>query len=290
MEKKTFDELVDRHKEITAKLEDGSKEDLEDQRIEIQEQMGELENRYKDICQRKRDKEVETKKLYTEMKTIHLELTKRRREMVEYLEREEEEAEDRLRRISQGQEDRQHSNLEENAEELELDRDDESENLVKESEDMRPRFKLGWARQGASMEANMGSRMEANMGAEMGEMEAIKSKEERSDVEEVWTVQDDDGERFEVGDVVWGLRYGKRLPAVVVRLDDIPQSRRQKIKSDKETVLYIKWVNLLDKSGNEVFAATEREKLVRLGDTHRDKVWAERVGDKYQAAKAMIVL
>ena len=49
-------------------------------------------------------------------------------------------------------------------------------------------------------------------------------------------------------------------------------------------------MNLLDKSGNEVFAATEREKLVMLGDTHRDKVWAERVGDKYQAAKAMIVL
>ena len=52
-------------------------------------------------------------------------------------------------------------------------------------------------------------------------------------MEEVWTVQDDDGERFEVGDVVWGLRYGKRLPAVVVHLDNIPQSRRQKIKSDK---------------------------------------------------------
>ena len=111
MEKKTFEELVDRHKEITAKLEDGSKEDLEDQRIEVQEQMGELENRYKDICQRKRDKEVETKKLLKEMKTIHLDLRKRRREMVEYLEREEEEAEDRLRRINQGQEDGQHSNL-----------------------------------------------------------------------------------------------------------------------------------------------------------------------------------
>ena len=54
---------------------------------------------------------------------------------------------------------------------------------MKESEDMRPRFKLGWARQGASMEANVGAcnsmlaGMEANMGAEMGEKEAIKSKE-----------------------------------------------------------------------------------------------------------------
>ena len=111
MEEKTFDELVDRHKEITAKLEDGSKVDLENQKLELQEQMGELENRYKEICQRKRDKEVETKKLYEEMKTIHLELRKRRRETVEYLGREEEEAEDRLRRINQAQDDGQHSNL-----------------------------------------------------------------------------------------------------------------------------------------------------------------------------------
>lgn len=47
--------------------------------------------------------------------------------------------------------------------------------------------------------------------------------------------QDDDGEEeeFEVGDVVWGLRYGKRAPAVVVRLEDIPQPRQRQIKSRK---------------------------------------------------------
>ena len=49
---------------------------------------------------------------------------------------------------------------------------------------------------------------------------------EGSDVEE-----GHDEEDFEVGDAVWGLRHGKRLPAVVVRLDDIPQSRQKQIKS-----------------------------------------------------------
>ena len=48
---------------------------------------------------------------------------------------------------------------------------------MKESEDMRPRFKLGWARQGASMEANVGAGMEASMEANVGEREAIMSKE-----------------------------------------------------------------------------------------------------------------
>ena len=51
---------------------------------------------------------------------------------------------------------------------------------------------------------------------------------EGSDVEE-----GHDEEDFEVGDAVWGPRYGKRLPAVVVRLDDIPQSRQKQIKSRK---------------------------------------------------------
>ena len=55
-------------------------------------------------------------------------------------------------------------------------------------------------------------------------------------------------------------------------------------------MLYIKWVNLLDKSGNEVFAAREREKLVTLGDTRQDMIWAEPVPEKYLAAKTMIML
>ena len=55
-------------------------------------------------------------------------------------------------------------------------------------------------------------------------------------------------------------------------------------------MLYIKWVSLLDKSGNEVFAASESEKLVMLGDTCQDLTWAEAVPDKYLAAKAMIML
>lgn len=55
-------------------------------------------------------------------------------------------------------------------------------------------------------------------------------------------------------------------------------------------MLYIKLVNMLDKSGNEVFAASESKKLVLLGDTRQDLTWAEAVPDKYLAAKAMIML
>ena len=77
------------------------------------------------------------------------------------------------------------------------------------------------------------------------------------------------------------FEYIKCLPNIeILPLDTILQ----------ETVLYIKWVSLLDKSGNEVFAASESEKLVMLSNTRQDLTWAEAVPDKYLAAKAMIML
>ena len=54
-------------------------------------------------------------------------------------------------------------------------------------------------------------------------------------------------------------------------------------------MLYIKWVNLLDKSGIEVFAASEREKLLTLGDTRQDMIWAEPVPEKYLAAMQLLL-
>ena len=40
-------------------------------------------------------------------------------------------------------------------------------------------------------------------------------------------------EQVEVGDVVWGLRYGKRVPAVVVDFEEVPKARQKQIKSRK---------------------------------------------------------
>ena len=54
MEEKTYEELLDLHKEITAKLEVLAEEDLENP-DEIQEQINELQKRYLDLCKRKDD-------------------------------------------------------------------------------------------------------------------------------------------------------------------------------------------------------------------------------------------
>ena len=43
MEEKTYEELVDLHKEITAKIEGLAEEDLEKEKQEIQDQIKELE-------------------------------------------------------------------------------------------------------------------------------------------------------------------------------------------------------------------------------------------------------
>ena len=47
----------------------------------------------------------------------------------------------------------------------------------------------------------------------------------------------------------------------------------------QETVVYIKWVGLVDTMGEEVatFAAVERSKLVLLGDSSHDIGWGMKV-------------
>ena len=57
---------------------------------------------------------------------------------------------------------------------------------------------------------------------EQSDGEGEEGGEEVEDVEEV-----------EVGDVVWGLRYGKRQPAIIVPLSEVPQPRQKAIQSRK---------------------------------------------------------
>ena len=98
MEEKTYEELLDLNKEITAKLEVLAEEDLENP-DEIQEQIKELEKRYLDLCKRKNDKEQETKELFEKLDTLNPLLAEKRRTLMQKLQNDEEEAEDRNRKI-----------------------------------------------------------------------------------------------------------------------------------------------------------------------------------------------
>ena len=115
MEDKSYEELVERHKQITGQLEKAATEDLEKEKIEIKErhdkqkleiqekyqkEMRESEREYKtsltDLCMRERYYDT----LYDEEEKLSKELTKRRRSMQENLHKEDEEMAERRRRIS----------------------------------------------------------------------------------------------------------------------------------------------------------------------------------------------
>ena len=107
MEAKTYKELLDRQRAIAAKIEDGSSEELEREKavlknakVVAEKELERIEEKYRDVCNREKTKEAETKELIEEFKTLDLELRKRRREKFEDLRREEEEAGERRRKIS----------------------------------------------------------------------------------------------------------------------------------------------------------------------------------------------
>ena len=105
-----------------------------------------------------------------------------------------------------------------------------------------------------------------------GESDTVKE----SDIEE-----EDDEREVRVGDIVWGLCYGKQAPARVVELVQVPEGRRMVIKSRKVGVMYLQWIGLEDK-----FAASSREQLVLLGSTPKDLLWGLREPNRFQAAQA----
>ena len=108
MEAKTYEELLDRQRAIAAKLEDGSSEKLERERVVLksakiaaEKELERIREEYQELCKRKETKEAEDKELIEEFKFLDIELRKRRREKLEDLQREEQEAEERRRKISQ---------------------------------------------------------------------------------------------------------------------------------------------------------------------------------------------
>ena len=110
MEEKTYEELVDMHKEITAKLEGLGEEDLEKQEQEIQEQIKELEKRLLDLCKRKVDKEAETKLLFEKLDTLNPMLAVMRRSMILQLQMDADEKILKLQKDGEEAEDRNKKN------------------------------------------------------------------------------------------------------------------------------------------------------------------------------------
>ena len=98
MEEKTYEELVDMHKEITNKIQGLGAEDLERQKQEIQEQIRELEKRHLDLCMRKEDKEAETKELFEKLEEVNSLLAVMRRTMMLKLRTDGEDADERMRK------------------------------------------------------------------------------------------------------------------------------------------------------------------------------------------------
>ena len=109
MEAKTYEELLDRQRAIAAKIEDGSTEELELERavlknakVAAEKELERIREKYQELCKRKETKEAEAKELIEEFKTLDIELRRRRREKMEDLQREEEEAGEEVHRGREG--------------------------------------------------------------------------------------------------------------------------------------------------------------------------------------------
>ena len=110
MEDKCYEELVERHKQITGELEKAAREDLNKEKVDLKEkhergklelqkkyedEMKESEQEYQTSLTHLRTREAHYDKLYDEEEKLSKELTKRRR-------RDEEDMAERRRRISRG--------------------------------------------------------------------------------------------------------------------------------------------------------------------------------------------
>ena len=79
MEAKTYEELLDRQRAIVAKIEDGSSEELERERVALknakvaaEKELERIEEKYRDVCNREKTREAEDKELIEEFKTLDI--------------------------------------------------------------------------------------------------------------------------------------------------------------------------------------------------------------------------
>ena len=80
---------------------------------------------------------------------------------------------------------------------------------------------------------------------------------------------DDEGNGMKVGSIVWALRYGRRVPAKIVCIEDVPMPRQKTLRTKKANVSHVEYLGL-NKYGN-----SEVNKLVPLGNSPQDHIWGE---------------
>ena len=77
------------------------------------------------------------------------------------------------------------------------------------------------------------------------------------------------------------FRYGKRQPAKVVSLDEVPENRRRALRTKKPGTRILEFI------GKEKFCFAETSKLVHLGETEQDHIWGEDNVDYLRALRLL---
>ena len=104
---------------------------------------------------------------------------------------------------------------------------------------------------------------------------------QQSDAEGDDAEGDEDGEDWiYVGCPVWGLRYRRRLPAIICNFEDLPVDRQHVLRTRKPDMFYIQFV------GIDKFTVVHKTKLVKMSNTPQDMMFAEG-NEHYQMALAM---
>lgn len=124
---------------------------------------------------------------------------------------------------------------------------------------------------------------EEEVGEDEGGTDPVECAEQ-SDIEDGSDSEDEgeeEGPLYPVGTVCWGLRYGRRAPAIVIEFDSIPDERKKTLRTKKPFMVHIEFL------GISKFATVHEAKLVKLGDTMQDLRWAQ--GNvNYQLALTML--
>ena len=119
-----------------------------------------------------------------------------------------------------------------------------------------------------------------------GYEELGQEMEEEDDLEDIQQSDaegddDEDGEDWiYVGCPVWGLRYRRRLPAIICNFEDLPVDRQSVLRTRKPEMFYIQFV------GIDKFTVVHKTKLIKMSNTPQDMMFAEG-NEHYQMALAM---
>ena len=96
------------------------------------------------------------------------------------------------------------------------------------------------------------------------------------------TDSEDDEDQFSAGNVIWAARYRKKIPALVVSLEDIPEPRQKVLKTRKPGMLYVEYIGL------GTFSVVSSQHVIRLAANPIDmQLKKNTTADIYQRALEM---